>query len=156
MCVHHHLKKKIARRQCEDAFRHPGELSIRGGALRVYNYHRRYLSKLFTASKAKRTPPFAAAKWLCQRRTTSSKQYHARYGTCRNKSRAELAGPLIVSDAFCACAKCLEFKYSKCLVQRHVGVARTVQVPRKKGGTSAVPQALALPAFVAEIKKGET
>ena len=62
----------------------------------------------------------------------------------------------IVSEAHCACAKCLEFKHGECLAQRHVGVARTVEVPRKKGGASAVTQALALPAFVARIEKGAT
>jgi len=45
-----------------------------------------------------------------------------------NASRAESAGPLIFSEAFCACAKCLEFKQSECLAQRHVGAARTVEV----------------------------
>ena len=84
------------------------------------------------------------------------KHYHARHGMCTNASRAELAGPLIVSEEFCACAKCLEFKHSECLPQRHVGAARTVEVPRKKGGASAVTQALALPAFVAGIEKGTT
>jgi hypothetical protein len=73
---------------------------------------------------------------------------------CTNESRAESAGPLIVSEAFCACSKCLEFKHSECLAQRHVGVARTVEVPRKKGGALAVTQALALPVFVAGRKKG--
>ena len=58
-----------------------------------------------------------------------SKQYHARHGMCTNESRAEWAGPLIVSEAFCACAKCLEFKYGEGVVQRHVGVARTAEVP---------------------------
>ena len=41
-------------------------------------------------------------------------------------------------------------------MQRHVGVARTVEVPRKKGETSAITQALALPAFAAGIEKGQT
>ena len=86
----------------------------------------------------------------------SPEQNHARHGACTNASRAESAGPLIVSEAFCACAKCLEFKHSECLAQRHVGVARAVEVPRKKGGASAVTQALALPAFVAGIEKGTT
>ena len=87
---------------------------------------------------------------------SNSMQYHARHGMCTNVPRAESAGPLIVSEAFCACAKCLEFKHSECLAQRHVGVARAVEVPRKKGGASAVTQALALPAFVAGIEKGTT
>ena len=86
----------------------------------------------------------------------NSKHYHARHGMCTNASRAESAGPLIVSEALCVCAKCLEFKHSECLAQRHVGVARTMEVPRKKGGASAVTQALALPAFVAGIEKGTT
>ena len=64
--------------------------------------------------------------------------YHARHGMCTNASRSESAGPLIASDAFFACAKCLEFKHSECPAQRHVGVARTMEVPRKKGGASAV------------------
>ena len=81
----------------------------------------------------------------------SSKHYHARYGMCTNASRAEPAGPPIVSEAFCACAKCLEFKHSECLAQRHIGVARTVEVPRKKGEASTVTQALVLNAFVAGI-----
>jgi len=34
-----------------------------------------------------------------------------------------------------------------------MGVARAVEVPRKKGGALAVTQALALPAFVAGIEK---
>merc|ERR1712070_175579 len=86
----------------------------------------------------------------------NSKQYHARHGMCTNASRAESAGQLIVSEAFCACTKCLEFKYRECLVQQHVGVARTVEVPRKKGETPVVTQALALPAFVAGVEKGTT
>ena len=44
------------------------------------------------------------------------------------------------------CAKCLEFKYSECLVQRHVGVAKAVKVLRKKRCESpGVTQAFALP-----------
>ena len=35
----------------------------------------------------------------------NSKHYHSRHGMCTNESRAESAGPLIVSEAFCACAK---------------------------------------------------
>ena len=75
---------------------------------------------------------------------------------CTDESRAESAGPLIASEAFCACARYLEFKHSGCLAQRHVGVARTVEVPRKRDGASAVTQAIALPAFVAGIEKGAT
>ena len=56
---------------------------------------------------------------------------------CTNASRAESAGPLIVSEAFCACTKCLEFKYSESLEQQHVGVARAVE----KGTTWAVAAA---------------
>lgn len=109
---------------------------------KVYAY---YSEKVLTQKKKQHFTAF-----------DNSKQYHARHGMCTNKSRAESVGPLIVSEAFCACAKCLVFKYSECLVQRHVGVARTVEVPRKKGETSAVTQALALPAFAAGIEKGQT
>jgi hypothetical protein len=42
----------------------------------------------------------------------NSKHHHARHGMCTNASRPESAGPLIVSAAFYACAKCLEFKHS--------------------------------------------
>jgi hypothetical protein len=52
-----------------------------------------------------------------------------------------------------SCARCPEFKHSKSLAQRHVGVARAVQVPRKKGGASAVTQELAQLAFVAGIEE---
>ena len=107
--------------------------------------HAYYSQKVLTKKKKQHFKAFG-----------NSKQHHARHGMFTNESRAESAGPLIVSEAFCTCAKCLEFKYSECLVQRHVGVARTVEVPRKKDETSAVTQALALPAFVAGIEKGET
>jgi len=109
---------------------------------KIYEY---YSPKVLTKKKQQHFKAF-----------DNSKHYHARHGMCTNEPRAESAGPFIVSEAFCACAKCLEFKHSECLAQRHVGVARTVEVPRKKGGASAVTQALALPAFVAGIEKGET
>ena len=85
-----------------------------------------------------------------------SKRYHARHGMCTNASRAESVGPLVLSEAFCGCAKCLECKFSECLVQQHVGVARTVEVHRKKGEKSAVTQALALPLFVKGVEKDST
>ena len=85
-----------------------------------------------------------------------SKRYHSRHGMCINTSRAESVGPLILSEAFCGCAKCLECKFNECLVKQHVGVARTVEVPRKKAEKSAVTQALALPLFVKGVEKDST
>ena len=61
-----------------------------------------------------------------------------------------------MSEAFCGCAKCLECKFNECLVQQHVGVARTVEVHRKKGEKSSVTQALALPLFVKGVEKDST
>ena len=85
-----------------------------------------------------------------------SKKYHVRHGMCQNASRAETHGPLIVGMAFCACAKCLEFKYDACLVKQHSGQVRTVEVPRKKGERAVETQASALPAFVAGVKANST
>ena len=79
-------------------------------------------------------PPFILMLRQClSRRTLDSKKHHVRHGMCQNASRAETHGPLIVGMAFCACAKCLEFKYGECLVKQHSGQVRTVEVPRKKG-----------------------
>ena len=55
----------------------------------------------------------------------SSKKYRARHGMTTYGSRTESADPLIVSEGFCACTKCLDFKCSEWLLQRHVNVART-------------------------------
>ena len=58
----------------------------------------------------------------------NSKHYHARHGMCTNASRADTFGPLIVCEAFCACSKCLQFKFEECLVAQHVGKVKTVEV----------------------------
>jgi len=85
-----------------------------------------------------------------------SKKYHARHGICQNASRAETQGPLIVGMTFCACAKCLEFKYDECLVKQHSGQVRNVKVPRKKGERAVETQASALPAFIAGVTANST
>ena len=86
----------------------------------------------------------------------NSKKYHSRRGLCTSASRADTFGPLCVNEAFCACLKCLELKFEECLVKKHVGQVRTVEVPRQKGEKAVVTQALALPAFVTGVKKNET
>ena len=85
----------------------------------------------------------------------NSKHYHARHGMCTNASRADTFGPLIVCEAFCACSKCLQFKFEECLVAQHVGKVKTVEVTREKGAKAPVTQSLALPAFVTGVSKGQ-
>jgi len=109
---------------------------------KVYAY---YSPAVLTKKKKQHFTPFK-----------ESKKYHSRHGMCENAARAEGVGPLIVSESFCACDRCLEFKYSECLVQVHVGVAKTVEVPRPKGKRSVVTQALALPIFAGGVEQGET
>ena len=109
---------------------------------KVYAY---YSPKVLNKKKKQHFKPYA-----------DSKKYHSRHGMCISTARADLCGPLIVSEAFCACVKCLDFEFSQCLVQRHVGVARTVEVPKKKGEKPAVTQSLALPVFVTGVEKNST
>ena len=104
-----------------------------------------YSPKVLTKKKKQHFKPYK-----------DSKQYHSRHGMCTNYSRAESRGPLIVSEGFCACSKCLEFKFSECLVKEHVGRVKTVEVPRKKGEKTAVTQSVALPIFAAGVEKGAT
>ena len=61
-----------------------------------------------------------------------------------------------MSEEFCGCAKCLECKFNESLVKQHVGVARTLEVLRKRAEKSAVTQALALLLFVKGVEKDST
>ena len=71
-------------------------------------------------------------------------------------ARADTFGPLCLSEAFCACAKCLVFMFDECLVKKHVGHVKRVEVLRQKGQKTSVTQAVALPAFVTGVKKNTT
>mgnify|MGYP000290962393 CR=1 FL=1 len=82
-----------------------------------------------------------------------SKKYHSRHGMCTNPSRAETFGPIKMSESFCTCDKCLQIKFTQCLLKQHVGTVRIVEVPRKKDVKVAVKQSVALPAFVIGVNK---
>ena len=59
-------------RPCGGVFLVPLGAGNKRGGLRIYHSYRRHLFKLFTAFKAGRTPLFATAKQLCQRRQKKS------------------------------------------------------------------------------------
>jgi hypothetical protein len=63
----------------------------------------------------------------------NSKKYHTRSGACTTEARTDNFGPLLLREAFCACARCFVFDFRNCLVQEHVGRVQTAEVSRKTG-----------------------
>ena len=75
---------------------------------------------------------------------------------CDSASRADTFVPVIVSEAFCACKKCLRFKFDEFLVKTRVIHVKRVHVLRQKGEKADVTKVLALPAIVAGVMETST
>lgn len=86
----------------------------------------------------------------------NSKKYHARSGACTTAARTDKFGPLLLREAFCACARCFVFDFRNCLVQEHVGRVQTAEVPRKTGAPARTTQTQALSSFAVVLKKDQT